>query len=106
MPIITGPALDEIVKELQKWYLDTREMLIQALEEGYPYGNVPMSPSQQVDKFMSMTEKDWEVLISRLSERHRGEPNVQELVRADLQDYIQRMTRLSLGGGSNVTPSS
>ncbi len=98
MPIITGPALDEIVEELKEWYLNTREMLIQALEEGYPYGNVPMSPSQQVERFLSMTQEDWQNLIARLAERHRGKPDVQDLVQQELRDYIQRMTRLSLGG--------
>lgn len=100
MPLITGPQLDEIVEELKEWYLKTAEELMQALEEGYPYGSIPMSPSQQVEKFLSMTQKDWQVLISRLAERHRGKPDVQELVQQELQDYIQRMTRLSLGGRS------
>lgn len=98
MPIITGPELDKIAEDLKKWYLDTREFLIQALEEGYPYGNVPMSPSQQVDKFLSMTQEDWQVLISRLAERHRGKPDIQNVVQQELRDYIQRMTKLSLGG--------
>lgn len=106
MSIITGPKLDELADQLKVWYLETREGLIQALEEGYPYGSVPMSPQEQVNRFLSMTKEDWQVLISRLSERHRGKPNIQNLVREELQDYIQRMTRLSLGGRSNVALSS
>ncbi len=102
MPLITGPELDSIVEELQAWYLKTAEELMQALEEGYPYGSIPMSPSQQVEQFLSMTQEDWEVLTSRLGERHRGKPDVQEIVQKELQDYIQRMTTLSLGGRRNV----
>ena len=102
MPIITGPELDKVVQELKDWYLRTREDLIQALEEGYPYGSVPMSPSAQVEKFLRMTQQDWEDLIDTLAERHKGKPNIQELVQQELQDYIKKMTRLSLGGRGNV----
>ncbi len=95
MPIITGPALDKLAKELSAWYLKTREELIQALEEGYPYGNVPLTPRQQVDKFLSMTTKDWEDLTNKLAERHRGKPNADELVRKDLEDFVAEMNRMA-----------
>ncbi|KKL45827.1 hypothetical protein LCGC14_2351740, partial [marine sediment metagenome] len=53
MPLISGPTLDELAKELAKWYIRTREELIKALEEGYPYGSAPLTPREQIDRFMS-----------------------------------------------------
>ncbi len=93
MPLITGPSLDELAKELSQWYLRTREELIQALEEGYPYGSAPLTPREQVSKFMSMTEEDWMDMTNKLAERHRGKPNAEELVRKDLEDYVAKMNR-------------
>ncbi|KKM20208.1 hypothetical protein LCGC14_1647750 [marine sediment metagenome] len=95
MAIITGPALDELAKELTAWYIDTREQLIQALEEGYPYGSVPLTPSEQIDRFMSMTPEDWEGLTNKLADRHRGKPKAEELVRKDLEDFVAKMNRMA-----------
>lgn len=93
MPLITGPSLDELAKELTAWYIKTREELIQALEEGYPYGSIPLSPREQIDKFLSMTPEDWEDMTSKLAERHRGKPNADELVRKDLEDFVTKMNK-------------
>ena len=95
MPIITGPSLDELAKDLTAWYIKTRETLIQALSEGYPYGSVPLTPSQQIDRFMSMTPEDWEVLTNKLADRHRGKPKAEELVRKDLEDFVNKMNRMA-----------
>lgn len=95
MPLIAGPALDQLVKELKAWYFKTREELIQKLSEGYPYGSVPLTPSQQVDKFFSMTQEDWKGMSDKLHERHRGKPNAPELVREDLEDYVTRMNKMA-----------
>jgi len=95
MPIVTGPALDGIAKELTAWYIDTREQLIQALEEGYPYGSVPLTPSEQVERFMSMTPEDWEALTNKLADRHRGKPKAEELVREDLEAFVAKMNRMA-----------
>ena len=95
MPLISGPSLDGLAKELTAWYLDTREQLIQALEEGYPYGSVPLTPSQQVDRFMSMTPEDWEDLTAKLTDRHRSKPNAEELVRKDLEEFVAKMNRMT-----------
>jgi len=95
MPIITGPSLDELAKDLTAWYLETREMLMQALEEDYPYGSVSLTPSEQVDRFMSMTPEDWEALTNKLADRHRGKPKAEELVREDLEDFVDKMNRMA-----------
>ncbi len=96
MPFITGPSLDELARELSAWYIKTREELIQALEEGYPYGSVPLTTRQQVDKFLSMTEEDLEGLVSKLVDRHRGKPDAEALARKDLEDYVAKMNRMSV----------
>ena len=95
MPIITGPSLDEIAKESAAWYIKTREELIQALSEGYPYGSVPLTPREQLDRFMSMTPEDWEALTAKLTERHRGQPKAEELVRKDLETFVAKMNRMA-----------
>ncbi|KKM04643.1 hypothetical protein LCGC14_1577110, partial [marine sediment metagenome] len=94
MPLITGPTLDELAKELANWYINTRELLIQALEEGYPYGSAPLTPREQIDRFMSMTPEDWEGLVSKLVDRHRGKPDAEVLARKDLEDYVAKMNRM------------
>ncbi len=93
--IITGPKLDQVAEELRQWYLTTRAKLIEVLEEGYPYGSVPLTPQQQVEKFLAMTPEDLQVLMAKLVERHRGEPNAQELARKDVEDYISKMNRMA-----------
>lgn len=93
MPLITGPSLDQLAKELSAWYVKTRDELIAALEEGYPYGSVPLTPREQVDRFMSMTPEDWDAMTQKLTERHRGKPNAQELVRKDLEDFVTKMNK-------------
>ena len=95
MPLVSGPSLDEMAKELSSWYLETRERLIQVLEEGYPYGSIPFTPREQVDRFMSMTPEDWEDLTAKLTERHRGQPKAEELVRKDLEDFVAKMNRMA-----------
>ncbi|KKN26349.1 hypothetical protein LCGC14_0875630 [marine sediment metagenome] len=98
MVFITGPKIDEAVEQLRKWYLSTSAALMAALEEGYPYGSSPQSPQQQLEAFFSMTPEGWQELASRLQLRYRGEDNVPELVRADIQEYVTRMSRLAYGG--------
>ena len=93
MAIITGPALDEIAKELTEWYLETRERLIREIESPYPYGSVPLTPREQVERFVSMTPEDWEGITNKLTERHRGKPNAEELVRKDLEAFVAKMNR-------------
>ncbi len=93
--IITGPKLDQVAEVVRQWYLTTRAKLIEALEEGYPYGSVPVTPRQQVERFLSMTQEDLQVLMTKLVERHRGEPNAQEMARKDLEDYVTKMNRMA-----------
>ncbi len=95
MPIITGPTLDELAKELTRWYIETRELLIQALEEGYPYGSAPLTPREQVERFMSMTPEDWKDLTAKLIDRHRGKPDAEALARKDLEEFTNKMNRMA-----------
>ncbi len=95
MPIITGPTLDELAKELTAWYINTRELLIQALEEGYPYGSSPLSPREQVERFMDMTPEDWQALTAKLIDRHRGKPDAEALARKDLEEFTTKMNNMA-----------
>ncbi len=95
MPLITGPTLDELAKELTTWYIKTREELIQALSEGYPYGSVPLTPREQVERFMDMTQEDYQTLTAKLIDRHRGKPNAEALARKDLEDFTAKMNRMA-----------
>ena len=98
MPLITGPTLDELAKELTAWYIETREFLIQALSEGYPYGSVPLTPTEQVEKFMSMTPEDFKELTAKLLDRHRGKPNAEALARQDLEEFTAKMNKQAFSG--------
>jgi hypothetical protein len=95
MPLITGPSLDELAKELSQWYIDTREFLIQAVSEGYPYGSDPLTPRQQLEKFMSMTPEDWQDMTAKLIDRHRGKPDAEALARKDLEEFTNKMNRMA-----------
>jgi len=95
MAIITGPKLDEMAEQLVAWYLKTRDELVDAMEQGYPYGAVPLSPQEQVERFLSMTSEDWQVMATRLAERYRGHPNAQERAQDDIRSYITRMSKLA-----------
>ncbi len=95
MAFVSGPILDKIAKDLTTLYLQTKEELIKRLEEGYPYGSVPLTPQEQVERFMTMTPEDWQELSVKLAERHRGKPNAQELVRKDLEDFVAKMNRIA-----------
>ncbi len=99
MALVSGPVLDEVVQEVTAWYIETREWLIQGLEEGYPYGSTPLSPNQQVERFLSMTAEDWEVLTAKLADRHRGKPNAEALAQKDLKDFIAKMNRQAFTRG-------
>jgi hypothetical protein len=95
--LLTGPKLEEMKKRLIEWWLTNRRMLIDRLEEGFPYGSIQLSTEEQIQKFVSMTPQDWNDLIGRLMTRYRGEPNQGQLVRADLEKYQKRMTSLMQG---------
>ncbi len=95
MPLITGPTLDELAKELTTWYIKTREFLIKALEEGYPYGSVPLTPREQVEKFMSMSPEDWQDMTAQLIDRHRGKPDAEALARKDLEEFSDKMNNMA-----------
>lgn len=94
MSMMTGPKLDEMKTELVSWWLGTRQRLIAALEEGYPYRSIQQTPDEQIQKFTSMGPMDWESLTDRLKERFKGEPNQAELVQAEMQKYQERMYTL------------
>lgn len=94
MSMMTGPKMDEMKRQLVDWWLKTRQRLIEALEEGYPYRSTQLSPEQQIQKFVSMRGPEWDVLTQRLMERFKGEPKQEELVQTELRKYQDRMYTL------------
>lgn len=101
MTSVSGPYFDGIVKEVVEWYLTTKEFLIKALTEDYPYGSVKLTPEEQLENFLTMNQQDWQALSDRLALRHRGHPDAEARVEQDLQDFVRYMEglRRRLGRG-------
>lgn len=92
---LTGPDLDEMVKELTEWAVDTRAFLIEALEEGpYPYGSVKLTPAEQLTRYLAMTPVDWESMGQTRLRRYQGYPDAQDRANRDMSIYRERMERL------------
>lgn len=91
MVLLGGPKLTKMVDELATWYSTTRQILIAALEEGGPYGQVKLSPQEQLDKFLNMTPEDWAAMADRLRERFRGLPDAEARVKQALTDFINHV---------------
>lgn len=98
MAIITGPELDKAKDELVSWYLRTRESLIKALEEGYPYGSHKLSPQEQIRRYVESPQESIRAMRQKLEERHRGKPNQHELVNEGVSEYEAHMNLLMQGG--------
>ncbi|HXH05377.1 MAG TPA: hypothetical protein VNI83_02185 [Vicinamibacterales bacterium] len=96
MPLVTGPELDKIVAEAREWYATTRQWLIEQLSEGYPYGTKPLSPIEQLMRYMEvrMDPQAWRALVMMLEDRYRGLPDARDRVERDLQAYVRRMEAL------------
>ena len=88
MPILSGPRLDKLRTEVEEWYFDMRQRLIKELEAEYTYGSVPLSPDEQLEKFLTMTPEDWQEVAQRLANKYRGMPDQEELVKKDIQDFV------------------
>jgi len=94
MPLLTGPELDAVAKELQAWYVETRSWLIEQLSSPYPYGSSPLTEDEQLEQYLALTPETWQALIARLEERYRGLKDMRERVQADLSSYVKSMDRL------------
>lgn len=94
MTSVSGPYFDSIKKEVVDWYLETKERLIKVLTEDYPYGSVKLTPEEQLENFLAMNQQDWEALSAKLSLRHRGHPDADARVQADLAKFISYMDGL------------
>ena len=104
MPV-TGPVLDEVVKQAVVWYQTTIVKMMDAVEQdGYPYGSVKLSPAEQLSGYLSMTPEDWQVLFARLERRFRGLPDSRGLVEKEAARYVQRMETLKNKLGAVVPP--
>ena len=109
MPLVTGPSLDQVVKEAREWYAAKRTWLIEQLSESYPYGAVPLTPMDQLARYseMQLDPASWRALVMMLEDRYRGLPDARQKVERDLQAYVRRMEALkakvsSPGGVENA----
>ena len=93
MPM-NGAYLNRLKKEFLEWYPQYRQKLIAAIEEGEVYGTRPLTPDEQVSRFMEMQPEDYRVLIMRLQQRYAGMPNAEFLMNRDLATFLSRMTTL------------
>ena len=90
--ILSGPELDEVVRQAKEWYLEMREYLLKQLEAGpYPYGNIRLSRAEQYSRYREMTPQDWSQLYVTLQNKYAGHPNSRELVGNEIMRYRQRM---------------
>lgn len=96
---ISGPKLDQQVKDLHEWYALTRQKLMKSLSTPRAYNTHKLSPSEQVMRFISMTPQDYSALITKLNDKYRGLPNAYDLVNRDLSVFMRRMVVLMLGSG-------
>jgi hypothetical protein len=94
LPTVTGPELNKLREELIEWYSLTRQKLIEALEEDTPYGSRKLTPDEQLERYLNMTDQDWQALQVRLEERFRGLPDANDRVKQDLQNFNNRMQQM------------
>ena len=95
MAIISGPKLDQLVKDSREWYNRMRERLIADMErDGYAYGNVKLTEEEQLFKYLGMTPRDHADMLERLLQKYRGQPDALRRAGQDLQRYRQRMEGL------------
>jgi len=94
-PGLSGPYFDSLVKELVEWWLETKEFLIEALTEDYPFGSVRLTPEQQLENFLRMDQTALEAMSAQLSIRHLGHPDADKRVQKDLADFFSHMQALS-----------
>lgn len=95
MPIVDGPTLDRLVKQVQEWYTETRARLIEDLErDGYPYGTVRLTQEEQLYKYLAMTPADWSSMTQRLLNKYRGQPDAMQRTSQDIKRYQERMEGL------------
>jgi hypothetical protein len=99
MPVITGKQLDEMAEEAVKWYVNTRQFLIKALEEGgYAYGSLKLSQADQMRRISELTPQQWREMYMRRLNRYRGLPNADDLATNDMRDFLQQAARIFYGG--------
>lgn len=105
MAILSAKQYEKLQREVQDWYIKTRDRLIDDFEaDGYPYGSVPLSEREQLARYLQMQDADWRLLFERVMSRHIGKPNQMKLALTEMKRYQVRMERLreKYGGGAQV----
>ncbi len=99
MAILGAKELEELVQEAATWYAETRQWLIERLEEGgYPYGQVKSTQDEQLLRYLAMTPDSWRQLFDQLKERYRGLPDAFARASSDIRRYRQAMEELRMRG--------
>lgn len=99
MADLSGPRLNGLVKDLSIWAANQRQLYINAISQGGPYGTTKLTLDEQIQRFVQSTPQDYEAMIVKLNEKYRGLPNAQDLVNKDMANYIRRMVVLLLNRG-------
>ncbi len=103
---INAKRLEHITDNVTKWYMRKRQLLIAALEaDGYPYGSVKLSPTEQYSRYKSMTQADWQQLTEALYTRFRGLPDASAKVASEITKFRGQMQNLDrqFGGQSKLS---
>ena len=99
MSILSGPELEDVVKQAVLWYAQARIDLIQKMEEDRPYGKKKLTQMEQMIQFESMQPQGWTTIMASLYDRYRGLPDVDKRVNDDLAAYVARMFTLRQQAG-------
>jgi len=86
--MLSKQRLEEVRGNLITWYTTKRSRLIKVMEEAGAVGTVKLSPSDQVERFLHMTDEEWQQELYRIGLRYKGLPNEEELVTTDVQDFL------------------
>ncbi len=89
-----------MVTDLTDWYYRELEALMDALEEGYPYGSTKLSTTEQYQRYREMRPEDWREFILSLEQRFRGFPDSRDRVQSAIDTYVARMEALGQKGRS------
>ena len=101
MPVVSGERLDKVAERLHEWFVGTRLSLIKKLEvSGYPFGNVPLSPREQLTRYINMTPEQWTAFYGHLYLRYKGMPDAPNRVMNDIRQFQGEMEKIRSEVGS------
>ena len=88
---LSGKYLEDLEEQLVSWASEYMLEMEKALTEVYPYGSVPLSPDDQIGRFIEMQGPDYQMLVAKLNEKYRGFPDAYDRVNKDLASFLSDM---------------